>query len=85
MNKVSGAVAGVVNWGLPETCTRLNVPQVIKDRFPLLKLFGKCDGVDNGSNEILRWFNLKEGRRPSGKETDLPNVNSASLRFNRAR
>lgn len=49
MNKVSGAVVGAVNWGLPETCTSLNVPQVIKDTFPPLKLFGKCDEVD-------KWF-----------------------------
>lgn len=62
MNKVSGAVVGVVNWGLPETCTRLNVPQVIKDRFPPLRLFGKCDEVDNGSNEILRWGQVEGGQ-----------------------
>lgn len=39
----------------------------------------------NYTDEILGWFNLREGRGPSGKEMDLPNVHSASLRFNRAR
>lgn len=61
--KVSGAVVGAVNWGLPETCTGLNIPQVIRDRFPTLKLFGKCDGVGKRYDPNPEMVQLEGGQK----------------------
>lgn len=61
IEQVSGTVVGAVNWGLPETCTRLNIPQVIRDTFPPLKMFGKCD-------EVGKWYerNAEMGQLEGG-------------------
>lgn len=51
--QVSGAVVEAVNWDMPENCERLNIPQVIRDEFTPVKLFGKLFGK---CDEVGKWY-----------------------------